>query len=501
MAETLFPYQLEGAKWLTTQSFCLLADEMGLGKSAQSIHAADLINAKSILILCPSTARINWTREFQKFSHIDREFYVIETRLPDLDTHVNLVCSYSLVEAIPVNLTFDLLILDESHYLKSHTASRTQMVFGSKGLVHRAKKVWALSGTPCPNNASELWVLLYTFGKTPLKYNQFVEKYCTFYDYYNPRGPVRRNITGTNEAAIPELKKILEPIMLRRKKDEVLKDLPPIYYSDFVVEAGKVDIDQDKAFFDYLFPRTRLPQLYEKIKADEARVEAAFKTIGIPLISKNQQALFHEMEGNPGLTNLEIQTMCLITALAPSLATLRRYTGLQKVEALANKIEEEMTLGYYDKCVIFAIHQSVIEALRQKLKRWHPVTLYGGTPPEKRVQNIDKFQNTNKHKIFIGQIQAAGTAITLTRANFVFILEPSWVPAENQQAVARCHRISATKPVYVQFCLLANSIDEKIGRVLRHKTNQIDKLLNEDQINFKKLNPAAAPNPIRLRNQ
>jgi SWI/SNF-related matrix-associated actin-dependent regulator 1 of chromatin subfamily A len=129
---------------------------------------------------------------------------------------------------------------------------------------------------------------------------------------------------------------------------------------------------------------------------------------------------------------------------------------------------------------VFAVHRDVISilasALRKKFGRFGVVTLFGGTPPRRRQENIDRFQTDPKCRVFIGQVVAAGTAITLTAAHDVLFAEASWNPADNAQAAMRCHRIGQDEPVFVRFVSAAGTIDERIQRVLRRKTETITQL-------------------------
>jgi SWI/SNF-related matrix-associated actin-dependent regulator 1 of chromatin subfamily A len=457
----LFPYQIEGAEWLSKKRFAILADEMGLGKSAQSITAADLIGARKVLVLCPAIARINWQREFKRFSNRSMTCKVIQTSqdAENLSTDI-LICSYDLASTIK-NFSCDLLILDEAHYLKSLEAKRTIAVLGSNGLVRKAKRVWALSGTPAPNHAAEMWPILYTFGITPLKYEAFVKKFC---QYYMPF-PYKLAITGSKN--MDELKEIIKPIILRRRKDDVMKQLPAIHYSTVIVEAGPVDLGVQSAFIKYVFPLNRTQELVDQLTREQAFVEQALDMV-TPEARKTSEE-----------TSITAEQLKLLAATANSVATLRRYVGLQKLEPVAAMIKEELDANAYEKVVIFAIHRDVIEGLRQKFQKYGAVTVYGGTDPHSRQKNIDKFQNNPKCRVFIGNINAAGTAITLTSAHNVVFIEQSWVPGDNAQAAMRCHRIGQTKPVVVRFISLADSIDERICNVLKRKTKELTKIFDE----------------------
>lgn len=443
-AISLFPYQEAGAKWLSSRTLALLADEMGLGKSAQAITAADDIKANRVLVLCPASVRINWLREFEKFSATSRQFKIIASKTDVAGDHESAICSYDLADPSRLPGTFDLLILDEAHFLKSTETNRTVAVYGRDGLIRKASRTWALSGTPMPNHPGELWPILFTFGRTPLPYDSFVDRFCTHYP--GPRGEKR--VTGAKSAHIPELRQLLSGIMLRRKKEDVMKELPPISFQDIVVEPGPVDLELESSFLQYVFPEDRRKELAEKLE--------------------KERALLSSIEGVESLGRAAAYNA--LASLSQSVSTLRRYTGIQKVENTAKVIAEELKANAYEKVVIFAIHRDVIEGMRVKLRDFKPVTLYGGTEPETRQKNIDKFQKTKKCRVFIGNILAAGTGITLTAAHNVVFVEQDWVPGNNAQAAMRCHRIGQTSPVTVRFVGLANSIDERISSVLKRKT-------------------------------
>lgn len=466
----LFPYQELGAFWLSEGTHRILADEMGLGKSAQAIHAADLLRANKILVLCPAVARENWLREFQKFSISPRHFEIIQSRLdknrhhlyPSWQNH-SLICSYDLADNLNEILNingmgskFDLIILDEFHYLKSHTAKRTKAVFGKNGLIRKAPRCFALSGTPAPNHPGELWPTLFTFGITKLSYTHFIERFCNYYELPQHRGI---QITGAKIYRIPELKSLMAPHILRRKKEDVLKELPPIHYTNIVVPPGKVDLDIEASFTQYVFPHDRRHVLEARLKKEKNILDTILNNTRFT---------------RDGFKALE--------AISNSISTLRMYTGIQKVQAVADLVAHELDSNAYEKIVIFGIHQGVIEGLRQRLRRFGAVTLYGQTPPVKRQRHIDKFQRNPKTRVFIGNIQAAGTAITLTAAHHVIFIEQDWVPGNNAQAAMRCHRIGQTKPVFVRFVGLVNSLDEKIAQRLKQKTKELVLLFDQERL-------------------
>lgn len=451
MAE-LRPFQEQGAKWLASRSTALLADEQGVGKTAQAIRACDLVGAKRVLVIVPAVARINWQREFSKFSDVGRKFAVLLDGRRGWSPTDSVICSYDLLSKIePVLLgRFDVLILDEVHLVKSPDALRSRLVWDRGGVVRLAERRWALSGTPAPNHIGELWLLLFTFGVTPLRYDDFVERFCNYY-----LGPHGRSITGTKQSRVPELRNMLSGVMLRRMKEDVMKELPPITYEDIVVEPGAVDLELQSSFIQYVFPVDRRKELEAQLASEKSLVEATISAARL---------------GRDGLMALE--------AISQSVSTLRRFTGLQKVQPTIELVKAELESNAYEKLVIFAVHRDVIEGLRVGLSKFGAVTLYGGTNPKTRQDNIDRFQTNPKCRVFIGNIAAAGTAINLTAAHNELFVEQDWVPGNNAQAAMRCHRYGQTKSVHVRFIGLADTIDEKIAQVLKRKTRELNAIFN-----------------------
>lgn len=458
--QTLFPYQEEGAKWLHPRKTALLADEMGLGKTAQAIVAADLAGLDRLLVLCPAVARFNWAREFDKFSPRKRRCTVVTSRTdaPRTDT---VICSYDL--AMPSLLSSWAqsgapygLVLDEAHYLKNPGAKRTQRVFGTEaGLVRNASRVWALTGTPAPNNASELWPLLRVFGVYGGSLEAFIREFCTGYE-----SPYGFRITGTKN--VPKLRAMLAKIMLRRKKVDVLKDLPPIRYSDFVVEPTPLtDVEYEMFFPKHINDAGGAKAGALAVISEEQKILDAIVDISI-----------HDTH-SPNRDKLVV-----LEGIAESVSTLRRHVGLLKAKTMVPLIAEELDADPAKKLVLFCVHRDVIALLRDALVDYNPVTIFGGTPPAKRDRHIARFQGNHKCRVFIGQVDACGVAINLTASSDVIFVEASWTPASNAQAAMRVHRIGQTKPVLVRFFSLVDSYDERVQELLRRKTADLARLFD-----------------------
>ena len=454
-----FPYQHVGARYLAGKTQALLADEMGLGKSCQAIIAADLIGAVNVLVFCPANVRINWSREFVRFSPMDRPCAVILTGRDAIPTSGVVILSYDLA-ANPAILKqikarpWCVAVLDEAHYLKSRSAARTKAVYGhnsrSPGLVANAKRVWRLSGTPAPNDASELWTHLKSAGIIDMAYYDFVFRFCAGFD-----SDYGFKITGHKNTE--ELKQLLARFMLRRKKDEVMKDLPPIQYQEVTVERSAVDVDM--FFTEYI--RGDRAAYNDRLRSDDRALREALAKI--------------QTTGTHG-QSVVMDRLRVLEGLATNLVALRRYIAVAKAPNVCGIIAEELEADPTMKIVIFAVHVDAIKYAQNALKRFGAVTLYGGTEPKRKVQNIDKFMNDPKCRVFIGNVQAAGTGITLTSACEVAFLEASWVPSDNAQAAMRCHRIGQTRPVRVRFFSCAGSVDEQVQATLMRKTRELLKI-------------------------
>lgn len=430
----LYPFQDKGASWLANKGIAILADEMRLGKSAQAIRACDLVNAEAVLVVCPATARDNWRREFQKFS--------VTSIFPEVISYEQLTRSFDWKQEPPrsayTQLRWDVLICDESHFLKEPKSKRTHAVFGMGGVARSSNRVWCLSGTPAPNHVAELWVLLHVTGRTALAYESFVDQYCNSYEIEN-----RRQITGTKTNMVSQVRSMLNPIMLRRTKAEVLPELPPMHYGELFVEEVNIS-----------FP--------ENLRED---------------LDYEREKLSRLLDLHTRKSNSDKELMDILEVMAQSVSTLRRYMGLQKAIGACLQISQELEEKVYEKVVIFAIHTQVIDIVRQAFPQ--AAVIVGATPAKLRQGEIDRFNRDPKCNVFIGNIKAAGTAINLSAADHIVFIEQDWVPGNNAQAAERCNNMQRLDSVYVRFTTLAdNPLDEKITQVLKRKSAELSMIFD-----------------------
>lgn len=426
--EHLFDYQRTGAKFLAENPAAFLADEQGLGKTIQVIAACDILGLAKVVVICPAIAKINWRREFEKWGRVEREVKVFSY---DKMTQSKEVRS-EIAKFEP-----DVLVIDEAHYLKNRQAKRTKYLYGQfcrgDGLVRFADRVWLLSGTPIPNDVSDFWTHLKAIWQYPLNFTDYTVYFCKTWN-----GQFGLKVLGNKAERMGEFKTILSSIMLRRKAENVLKELPQLWWQDSVVEVDGWD--------------------------DMAHIESDQEREAVELILQN------------AITQDDLSDK--LGEIAPHMASLRRLTALAKAKPIAAQLAGELRDHAYEKVVVFAYHKAALEALREGLAEFNPAYIVGGMTAGDRQAEIDRFQNAAECRVFIGQITACSTAITLTAANQVVFAEMDWVPAVNAQASKRCHRIGQTKPVIVRSFALANSTDEVVARTLSKKAQMISEALD-----------------------
>lgn len=418
MIDALMPYQIEGAKFLAGRTRAMLADEQGLGKTAQAIRAADMIMADRVAVICPASLVENWRREFRKWSAYERDLSVF--------SYEGAVKAIERKEARLIEGA-DVVILDEAHYLKTPGTQRSRLVYPAAS---RSPYVWALSGTPIPNHAGELYTHFKHLAPVKISTPQgslwteraFLERYCVLRETNFGFKPVGLRNTD-------ELKAKLEGWFLRRRKDDVLRDLPPIRYGTINLKPTKeqVDVANDMA--------------------NKATWQGWIDADSLPTGDEH-------------------------------MATARKLLAGAKVDALSRILADELESDLSYKVVIFGWHVDALKAMAHNLRTVNPVMVTGDTPLAARQAAVDAFQNDPNTRVFLGNIKAAGTGLTLTAASNLVFLELAWTPGDNAQAAMRVHRIGQTADsVLIRFCQLAGTLDEAVVSVLSRKTRDIAQLL------------------------
>jgi len=446
---TPYPYQVEAAQWAAQRRDSLIGDSPGLGKTASAIRACDLVGAANILVVAPASVRIQWGREFERFSPLDRPMQIcMPSDIPNTSGVVILFYDQAVkYQELLMSVRWNCLIIDECHYLKERykvgkktSGYRTKCIYGFgkrfPGLITVCDRVIRLSGTPAPNNASELWTHLKSAGLTDQPYWDHTFHFCNGFDS-------EHGFRFTSHKNVPELQKLLAPFMLRRTKAEVQPDLHEPMFETITVARSDAALPPEL--------QALVPQL------DQADTQL-------------QEAI---SSGSPG------DQLSTLESMASSLATLRRYTAMAKLPALAEQIEEDLTTNQIPKLVVFAIHKICIRWLAEKLAKFHPLTISGDTPAEKRQPNIDRFQSDPSVRLIIGNIAAMGTGVDGLQnvCDEAIFVEQDWVPSSNAQAIMRLCRIGQKNPVRARIFSLYGSVDERVQDVLADKMRELARIL------------------------
>lgn len=408
-------FQEDAVQFMYDKSSILLCDEMGLGKTVEAIG---YINAhlaiQSILVVCPSTLKINWAREMEK--------WIVEPR-----RYVK-ITNYDQLAKLKWDATYDLCILDEGTYIKNRKALRSRLCRRI-----RAKRKMILTGTPLMNRPVELWHLLHWLipGIWPMtSYRKYTLRYCGA--YLGKWGWVDDGATH-----LDELRELLKGVMIRRSKAEVLPALPPKRWQLIELPLDGVD---------------------GWMKRDLAEV--------------NRKVDFLEDEYAEDIGKLNSR----LKVVWDEMSALRHKVGLSKVPMAVDLIKD--ALENEAKIVVFAHHRDVIEGLMSKLTEFDPVVIHGGVTQVWRQSAVDKFQGDPSCRVFIGQIQAAGMGITLTAASHVVFVESDWTPGMMDEAADRCHRIGQKESVLIQHLVLEKSLDVRMAKALLYKQRVINQVLS-----------------------
>ena len=425
---SLYQFQEEGIQFVLEREGALIADEMGLGKTVQAIGVINQDpSIEKVIIVCPASMRIPWRRELERWLNRPLSIAVVGVDVGFVQTLFGkdvLIINWDRLSRFTRELSasiYDLCILDECHYAKSLEAKRTGVALAIK-----ARRRIALSGTPLLNRPIEIYPVLSWLSPSEWPADQwfaFATRYCGA--RHNQFG---WDVGGANH--LPELsQRLRSTVMIRRTKAQVLPQLPEKIRT--VVE---------------LYPTgVRMKAI---IKQELDAYEARFLKVNHSSINWDD------------------------------LARVRHQTALMKVPLIVQYVSEVLE-GGVQKIVVFAHHRDVIAQLVDGLSSYRPVMLVGGMGPQERQDSIDAFQEDSTVRVFIGNIQAAGTGITLAPASSRCIFaELSWVPAEMTQCEDRLHRIGTKDSVHVQHLVLEGSLDAMMVKVLIKKQKVLDAVLD-----------------------
>lgn len=445
----LRPYQKEGIKWIKylydNKLGGCLADDMGLGKTVQTIGVLTLIypkEKKPTLIVMPRSLLFNWQNEIKRFAPqlSVYTYYAQERDIKSAMKHQVILTTYAIVRNDVETFSkqmFHYVILDESQNIKNTTTQTTQAAFLLKA-DHRL----ALSGTPVENNLSELYSLFRFLNPTMFgSLEDFNSRYAA---------PIQKD---NDKDTLLALRRKIFPFMLRRLKKDVLKDLPDRIEQTLFVEMTKEQHD-----------------FYEKRRI--YYLQQVRQTIAAEGINKSQFVMFQALN--------ELRR---IASIPESLSD--GHIKSPKLELLCETLLEAVANGH--KTVVFFNFIAGIEQMSERLdaEGIDYACMTGSTRDRKSI--VERFQNDPHCMVMLMTLKTGGVGLNLTAADTVFIFEPWWNKAAEEQAINRLHRIGQTAKVLSYSLITQQSIEEKIQLLQQQKAELFEGLIGTDSSSSKQL--------------
>ncbi len=445
---TLRPYQLEGYHWLASLWDAdlggILADDMGLGKTVQTLALLERARAAGdltdpVLVVAPTSMLGVWASEAARFAPQLSVVVLGETTKRRADTVAEAVAGAHLVVTSYAVARIDAdgfgesrwrgLVLDEAQFVKNHQAKTHHMLRQV-----RAPFRLAMTGTPLENSLMDLWSLLALVapGLYP-RADRFTQTY---------RRPIE---SGESPQLLDRLRRRIRPLMLRRTKDAVAADLPPKQEQVLSVELGPVH----RRLYDQHLQRER---------------QRVLGLLDDPVA--NRVAIL------ASLTRLRQ------LALDPALVDRARRGGgvPAKVEALIEQLVELQSEGH--RALVFSQFTTFLQLVRGHLSDAGITTEYLDGSTRNRPEVIERFKSGDA-TAFLISLKAGGVGLTLTEADYVFVLDPWWNPAAESQAIDRAHRIGQDKMVMVYRLISASTIEEKVVALQQRKRDLFERVVDE----------------------
>ncbi|MCK7558566.1 DEAD/DEAH box helicase [Chitinophaga sedimenti] len=452
----LRPYQESGFQWLNYLDEVrwggILADDMGLGKTVQALTFIQHYKNKNgrclALVVCPTTLIYNWENEIKKFTpemthHIHhgparlrsddelRKFDIIITTYGTLRSDITLL----------MKLEFDYVVLDESQAIKNPQSKVTKAA-----QLLQTRNRFALSGTPMQNNTFDIYAQMNflnpgMLGSVDFFRNEFATPIDKFQD----------------EERKDHLRKLIYPFILRRTKEQVAKDLP-----DKIETVIFCEMDPEQRHIYDAYRNTYRSKILGVI--EDQGMERSQLTILQGLMKLRQicdsPAILNEQEQYPNHS--------------------------VKLHELTREITEN--IGNH-KVLIFSQFLGMLGLIREKLEHQHIKYEYfdGSTSSQDREKAIQNFQNNDECRVFLISLKAGGVGLNLTAADYVYIVDPWWNPAVEQQAIDRTHRIGQTKNIFAYRMICKDTVEEKILELQERKKSLVKEIIADDSGFIKKL--------------
>ena len=443
----LLPYQRAGVSYAANARRTFIADEMGLGKTLQAIATIEYVHdSYPAVVVCPPSLVLNWQAEYTRWLP-NRRVSVVTNRkeFPDKGTYDVVVVGYSNITKWERELSkHRSYVFDESHYCKTVTAQRTKSAQKIAKSAPKEGIVLCLTGTPVTNRPSEYASQLDILGKLKEFGGLwgFYRRYCNaFQDSFG-----QWNISGHSH--LDELNDKLRGVCyIRRTKDQVLSELPPVIHSPVLVEGNAAAMKE-----------------YKKAEADIIqylidRAKQIARELGEPVGSAAVVARI-KAESNEHLVRLSV---------------LRRLSARAKMPMVEEWVQQRIDDG--KKVVIAAHHRDIVDELAM---RFGNLRIQGGMSVEEVEVQKKKFQTLSVEEapVIVLSIQAAKTGHTLTSAQDVLFVELPWTPADVDQTYSRCHRLGQKGSVVATYMLTDGTIDEEIYSLIERKRSVVNRAVD-----------------------
>ena len=422
-------HQKEAIEKLAGSKRFILADDMGLGKTTSTIIAALESGAKKVLIICPASLKINWSREIENYT--DKSIYICEGKNFSSD-HDFVIVNYDIIKNFHdikdketsqiINSKFDLVVIDEAHYIKNSQAQRTKLI---NHFVKNINRVWLLTGTPITSRPIDYYNLL-SLVESPVAQNwmAYVIRFCEGYQFRAGQRKVW-NVNGASN--LDELRERTSKQILRRLKTDVL-DLPEKIISPVYLRLKSREYENLMGeYFDWF---------------RNNKEESSSLTVQFSKLMKVRQVIAEEKIS-------------------------------QTIELAENILEQGK------KVIIFSNFTEPLKRINEHFGKMS-VYLDGSTSKPARQKAVDDFQDNDKVKVFCGNIKAAGVGITLTSAEVVIFNDLSFVPSDHSQAEDRAYRYGQKNSVLVYYPLFENTIEGAIYDILIRKKGIFETVMGDN---------------------
>jgi SNF2 family DNA or RNA helicase len=451
VSEVMRDYQKNGYYWLNFLHKYhfggILADDMGLGKTLQMLTLLKgLSPERPALVVCPRTLIYNWQEEADKFfDNLSSLVYYgtpeeRDEMRPEFSNYDLIITSYSILsrDIDKLNnegLKFSLSILDEAQHIKNHKTQRAQAV---KEIT--AESRLALTGTPLENSVAELWSI----------FDYLMPGYLGNYNYFNKNYllPINKN---NDQEKMEQLKERVAPFILRRRKEEVLKELP-----EKIINVHSVSM-------------TQLQEDSYKLVLDEVK--------GKLLDTVNEKG-FNRSRINVLAALTKLRQICNHPALVLDEKGLESSSG--KLDALLELVSDAINSGR--KIIVFSQFVKMLKLVKKSFDRQKINYQYLDGSTRNRMERVNEFNNNPEIKVFLISLKAGGVGLNLTSADMVIHVDPWWNPMVERQAADRAHRLGQENRVMVYKLITRGTVEEKMLKLQKKKQNVFDNII-EDNVN------------------